>query len=71
MSLPEISLDELHEFYGLIKGYAAEFDIDNIDKMMEEAKSSFRIPAEEKEKFNKLKDCVRSADWATMEQILA
>ncbi len=69
MSLPEISVDELHELYSLIKGLAAEFDLDNIDKMMEEAKS-YRIPEAEKERFNKLKDCVRSADWATLEQLL-
>ncbi|MBR1486385.1 MAG: response regulator, partial [Synergistaceae bacterium] len=48
-SLPEISLDELNEMYSMIKGFAADFDLDNIVHMMEEAKK-FRIPEAEREK---------------------
>ena len=69
-SLPEISLDDLHEMYGLIKGFAQDFDLDSIDKMLEEVKG-FRIPDTEKEKFAKIKDCVTAADWSTLEQLLS
>ena len=68
-SLPEISLDDLHEMYSLIKGFAADFDLDNIDKMMEEAKK-FRIPEAEREKFEKIKECVTNADWGSLEELL-
>ena len=69
-SLPEISLDDLHEMYGLIKGFAQDFDLDSIDKMIEEVKG-YRIPDTEKEKFAKIKDCVTAADWGTLEQLLS
>ena len=69
MSLPEISVDDLHEMYSLIKGFAADFDLDNIDRMMEEAKN-YRIPESEREKFEKIKECVTSADWGTLEELL-
>ena len=69
-SLPEIPLDDLHEMYGLIKGFAQNFDLDSIDKMLEEVKG-FRIPDAEKEKFGKIKDCVTAADWGTLEQLLS
>lgn len=69
MSLPEISPDDLHEMYSLIKEFAADFDLDNIDRMMEEAKN-YRIPESEREKFDKVKECVTSADWGTLEELL-
>ena len=70
MSLPEISLDDLHEMYSLIKGFAADFDLDNIDNMIAEAKN-YRIPEAERERFEKIKECVTAADWSTLEQLLA
>ena len=70
MSLPEISIEDLHEMYSLIKGFAADFDLDNIDNMMAEAKN-YRIPESERERFEKIKDCVTAADWSTLEQLLA
>ena len=69
MSLPEISIADLHEMYSLIKGFAADFDLDNIDNMMAEAKN-YRIPEAERERFEKIKDCVTAADWSTLEQLL-
>ncbi len=69
MSLPEISVDDLHEMYSLIKGFAADFDLDNIDRLMDEAKN-YRIPESEREKFDKVKECVTSADWGTLEELL-
>jgi len=68
-SLPEISVADLHEMYSLIKGFADDFDLDNIDKMMEEAKK-FRIPEAEREKFEKIKECVTNADWGSLEELL-
>ncbi len=70
MSLPEISIEDLHEMYSLIKGFAADFDLDNIDNMIAEAKN-YRIPESERERFEKIKDCVTAADWSTLEQLLA
>ena len=70
MSLPEISVEDLHEMYSLIKGFAADFDLDNIDNMMAEAKN-YRIPEAERERFEKIKECVTAADWSTLEQLLA
>ena len=70
MSLPEISIEDLHEMYSLIKGFAADFDLDNIDNMMAEAKN-YRIPEAERERFEKIKECVTAADWSTLEQLLA
>ena len=69
MSLPEISKADLYELYSLIKGFAADFDLDNIDRMIEEAKN-FRIPQDEREKFEKIKECVTNADWGNLEQLL-
>lgn len=69
-SLPEISIEDLHEMYSLIKGFAADFDLDNIDNMIAEAKK-FRIPESEREKFDKVKDCVTAADWGTLEELLS
>ena len=69
MSLPEISKADLYELYSLIKGFAADFDLDNIDRMIEETKN-FRIPEAEREKFEKIKECVTNADWGTLEQLL-
>lgn len=69
MSLPEISKTDLKEMYSLIKGFAADFDLDNIDRMIEEAKN-FRIPEDEREHFEKIKECVTNADWGTLEQLL-
>ena len=70
MSLPEMSLDDLHEMYSMIKGFAADFDLDNIDNMIAEAKN-YRIPESEREKFEKLKECVTNADWGTIEELLS
>ena len=69
MSLPEISVDDLNEMYSLIKGFAADFDLDNIDRMIEEAKN-YRIPESEREKFEKVKECITSADWGSLEELL-
>ncbi|MBR0093709.1 MAG: response regulator [Synergistaceae bacterium] len=69
MSLPEISKADLHEMYSLIKGFAEDFDLDNIDRMIDEAKN-FRIPEDERERFEKIKECVTNADWGTLEQLL-
>ena len=69
MSLPEISPADLQEMYSLIKGFAADFDLDNIDRMMEETKK-YRIPESEREKFEKIKECVTNADWGTLEELL-
>ncbi|MBQ6665652.1 MAG: response regulator, partial [Synergistaceae bacterium] len=69
MSLPEISVDDLNEMYSLIKGFAADFDLDNIDRMIEESKN-YRIPESEREKFEKVKECITSADWGTLEELL-
>ena len=70
MSLPEISVEDLHEMYSLIKGFAADFDLDNIDNMIAEAKN-FRIPESEREKFEKIKECVTNADWGGLEELLS
>ena len=69
MSLPEISVTDLHEMYSLIKNFADDFDLDNIDRMIEEAKN-FRIPEAERERFEKIKECVTNADWGNLEQLL-
>ena len=69
MSLPEISPEDLQEMYSLIKGFAADFDLDNIDRMIDETKN-YRIPESEREKFERVKECVTNADWGTLEQLL-
>ena len=70
MSLPEISITDLHEMYSMIKGFAADFDLDNIDNMMAEAKN-YRIPESEREKFEQIKECVTNADWGKLEELLS
>ncbi len=69
MSLPEISPGELNELYSMILSFAESFDLDNIDNMLEETKN-YRIPESEREKFEKVKECVTNADWVTLEQVL-
>ncbi|MBR1438296.1 MAG: response regulator [Synergistaceae bacterium] len=68
-SLPEIPVEDLHEMYSLIKGFANDFDLDNIDRLMEEAKN-YRIPESERDKFAKIKESVTNADWGTLEDLL-
>ncbi len=70
MSLPEMSVEDLHEMYSLIKGFAADFDLDNIDSMIAETKN-YRIPEAERDKFEKVKECVTNADWGTLEELLS
>ena len=70
LSKPEISVADLNELYSMIKGFAANFDLDNIDNMMKEA-ANYRIPKDEREKFEKVKECVTAADWGTLEQLLS
>lgn len=70
MSLPEISKQDLYEMYSLIKGFAADFDLDNIDRMIEETKN-YRIPESEHEKFERVKECVTNADWVMLDELLA
>ena len=55
--------------YSLIKGFANDFDLDNIDRLMEEAKN-YRIPESERDKFAKIKESVTNADWGTLEDLL-
>ena len=69
MSLPEISVEDLREMYSLIKGFAEDFDLDNIDRLIEETKN-YRIPEAERERFEKIKECVTNADWGTLEGLL-
>ncbi len=69
MSLPEISPGDLNEMYSMILSFAESFDLDNIDNMLEETKN-YRIPESEREKFEKVKECVTNADWVTLEQVL-
>ena len=68
-SLPEISLDDLHEMYSSMKGFAEEFDLDGIDNLLENAKK-FRIPEAEREKFDKVKEAATNADWGSLEELL-
>ena len=60
---------DLKEMYMMMKGFADNFDLDNILSMLEQAKK-FRIPDSERKKFDKIKQCVDNVDWDALEQLL-
>ena len=66
---PLMSAEELAEFYEAVREVAQGFDLDAIDAMIEEAER-YRLPAEETERFRKLKNAVLAADWSGLETML-
>ena len=68
--LPEITPEDLNEIYEAIKEFAYSFDIDSIDKIIEEARK-FKIPYEEKSRFEAIETAVRNMDWDELNKALA
>ena len=66
---PLMSTEELAEFYDAVREVAQGFDLDAIDAMIEEAEH-YRLPAEESERFRKLKNAVLAADWGAIETVI-
>ncbi|MBP5384768.1 MAG: response regulator [Lachnospiraceae bacterium] len=65
---PEIRQDELYESYDAIAEFAASFDLDSIDLVMEQLKE-YRVPDQEQERYTKLKTAVRDSDWEKITQL--
>lgn len=64
-----IDPDKLKEAYLAMKEISQMFDYDNIVMILDSI-SKYRIPDEEKEKFENLKSAIRNADWDKIAGIL-
>ncbi len=64
-----IDREKLHEAYEAIKEFTAMFDSDSIDGIIEMLRG-YKIPDDEKERFNVIASCADSADWNGLEEAL-
>ena len=64
-----ISVEKLYEAYEAIKEFAAMFDSDSIDGIISMLRE-YKIPDEEREKFNLIASCADGADWAGLEEAM-
>ncbi len=67
---PLIDADNLAEAYEALQGAAAEFDYDTA-QMVLESLADYKLPAAEKEKFEKIKSAVNKPDWEELGSLLA
>ena len=66
---PLIDEDGLAEAYEALQGAASEFDYDTA-QMVIESLADYRIPDDEKEKFEKIKAAVLKPDWEELSNLL-
>ncbi len=67
--LPEMPAEKLEEAYAAIRELAQVFDYDSVTYIMDEL-SGMRPPAEEKERFERLKEAVSKPDWDMINSVL-
>jgi len=67
---PLIDADNLAEAYEALQGAAADFDFDTA-QMVIESLAEYKIPADEKEKFDKIKSAASKPDWEKLGSLLA
>ena len=68
-NLPEISIEDLHEMYEAVREFAYSFDIDALDGLIDQARQ-YKIPEEEKERFEAIETAVRNMDWDALNEAL-
>lgn len=68
-NLPEIAPEDLQEVYEAIKEFAYSFDIDSIDGVIEQARQ-YKIPDEEKARFEAVETAARNMDWEALNEAL-
>ncbi|MBR0172418.1 MAG: response regulator [Lachnospiraceae bacterium] len=66
---PEIDPDELRELYDGVLEFAESYDIDSIDRLLQQMKA-YRIPESERERFAHLTRIVRASDWDALGRLL-
>ncbi len=64
-----ISPERLHEAYEAVKEFAAMFDSDSIDGIMDMLRG-YRMPDNESERFERIAMCADAADWSGLEEAL-
>ena len=69
-SLPPISVEELHEAYGLINEANSMFRLDNVNEIAESLKG-YRIPDEEKERVKAIVKAVEELEYDRLTEILS
>ena len=67
---PLIDAENLAEAYEALQGAAAEFDFDTA-QMVLESLAEYKIPSDEKEKFEKIKSAANKPDWEELSGLLA
>ncbi|MBR5970595.1 MAG: hypothetical protein IK016_09670 [Lachnospiraceae bacterium] len=67
--LPEMDPEELQELYEAVLEFAEMFDLESIDSLLRQTKG-YRIPDAERERFEKVKDCVRESDWTLLKEVI-
>ena len=65
----EITPERLYEAYEAIKEFTGMFDSDSIDGVMEMLRA-YKIPDDEKERFDRIALCADAADWSGLEEAL-
>ena len=68
-NLPPIDPAQLKEAYLCIKEFAASYDIDSIESVLDTL-NGYHIPDEEKERMSQLKDAVMGLDWMEIEKCI-
>ena len=68
--LPEIDPEELAEFYEAVLEFSERYDLDAIEKLLDQVKG-YAIPQAEKERFEKVKLAASSSDWDSLRGILS
>ena len=64
-----IGADELAEAYETIKEAAASFDIDTVEFVLQSLEE-YKLPENELEKFNRLKDAANKLEWEKISDLL-
>ena len=66
---PEISGNDLEELYVMIRQCADDFDLDGLDGIVRRA-DMFRMPADERDRWLKVRSAITDADWNALEELL-
>ena len=65
----ELTSEELAEFYEAVREFSQSYDLDSLDRLMQDA-TGYLVPKEDKAKFAALEKCVRNVDWEGIERAI-
>ena len=68
-ALPEMEPEELEELYEAVAEFAGMYDQDGIMRLFAQTEG-YAAPAAEKERFERVRQCARDADWSGLKEAL-